>query len=276
MTRTFPTLTTARPRTLRLGSVSYLNAKPLIHGLDQSDDLDLILDVPANLLSGLERDLYDVALLPVIDYQRMPGLRLLTSGGIGCDGHTLTVRVFSRRPIGRIETLACDTHSHTSVALARIILAERYGIRPDLAPLDHAAAAESFPDAMLLIGDKVVCAEPAGYPHQLDLGHEWKLLTGLPFVFAAWMARPGVDLRDLPVRLERAKVDGLRHVDDIVRRHAVTRGWPAPIARQYLTEHLKFDIGERQLAAVRRFHALAHRHGALPNPPRDLDLVFPC
>lgn len=272
MTKTSPTLAPAAPRTLRLGSVSYLNAKPLIHNLDQHEDLDLILDVPANLLSGLERDLYDVALLPVIDYQRMPGLRLLTAGGIGCDGHTLTVRIFSRLPIERITTLHCDTHSHTSVALARVILAERYNTHADLSPLNHSATID-LPDAMLLIGDKVVTAEPAGYPHQLDLGHEWKRLTGLPFVFAAWMARKDVDLRDLPARLEQAKQSGLRHVDDIVRRHALPHAWPVPIARQYLTDYLKFDIGPAQLTAIRRFHALAHKHGALPHPPRELEII---
>src|SRR5687767_6013215 len=84
---------------LRLGSVSYLNAKPLIYGLENDRDLSLTLDAPSQLLDGLRSSRFDVALLPVIDYQRFPSLRIVPAGGIGCDGPTLTVRIFSREPI---------------------------------------------------------------------------------------------------------------------------------------------------------------------------------
>src|SRR5687767_13713672 len=159
----------ATGRALRLGSVSFLNATPLIYGLEDSRDLDLSLDVPSRLLEGLREGRYDVALLPVIDYQRMDGLRLLTSGGIGCDGPTLTVRIFSPVPIAEVRVLACDTDSHTSVALARVLLAECYGVSPEFVPLDRARRIDQ-PTATLLIGDKVVCQEPRDLPHQLDLG----------------------------------------------------------------------------------------------------------
>jgi chorismate dehydratase len=102
-------------RTLRVAAVSFLNAKPLLHGL-QSDDVDLTLDVPSKLIDHLAGGSADVALLPVIDYQRLDDLRIVPAGGIGCDGPTLTVRLFSKRPIESIEQLACDTDSHTSVA----------------------------------------------------------------------------------------------------------------------------------------------------------------
>lgn len=260
----------ARP-TLRLGSVSFLNAKPLIYGLEEADGIDLQLDLPSRLLDGLLEDRFDVALLPVIDYQRMDGLRLLSSGGIGCDGPTLTVRIFSAVPVERISTLACDTDSHTSVALARVILAERYSIRPEFVPLDRRRL--PAPDAMLLIGDKVVCQGPIYLPHQVDLGQDWKALTGLPFVFAAWMAQPRVDLRDLADQLDRAKREGLAHVDRIIERFAIPQGWPADIARDYLTKHLHYDIGPRQLEAIRMFHRLAHQYGLIPHAPRELELV---
>jgi chorismate dehydratase len=259
--------------TLRVGSVSFLNAKPLIYGLDSNDNLELELDVPSKLLDGLVEERYDVALLPVIDYQRLPGLRLLTAGGIGCDGPTLTVRIFSRVPIDEVQTLACDTDSHTSVALAQILLADHYGLSPRFVDLDEADDAPGT--ARLLIGDKVVCEEPPSFPHQLDLGGAWKAMTGLPFVFAAWMARDGVDLGDLPEMLDRARVLGLRHVDQIVAEHAVPRGWPGDVARRYLAEHLKFEIGPRQLDAIREFHGRAARHGIIPTPPRGLVVVPP-
>src|SRR5437763_1722033 len=194
---------------------------------------------------------YDVALLPLIDYQRADGLRLLTSGGIGCDGPTFTVRIFSKVPIERIRTLACDTDSHTSVALARVVFAEKYGIRPTF--VDLVRGDDRAVDARLLIGDKVVCEEPAGVDHQLDLGHAWKEMTGLPFVFAIWTARKGVELGDLPERLAKARELGLAHVEEIIARHALPRGWPAGMALQYLTVYLKFEVGDRELEAIGKF-----------------------
>lgn len=262
---------------LRVGSVSFLNAKPLIFGLDESPaDVDLHLEVPSRLLDGLRDGRFDVALLPAIDYQRMPGLRLLTAGGICCDGPTLTVRIFSPVPLDQIRVLACDTDSHTSVALARIVLAERYGLRPEFMDLPAAGAASAPTGdgvARLLIGDKVIADEPADLPHQLDLGEAWKDWTGLPFTFAAWMARGGVDLGDLPERLARAKRAGLAAVDRIVARHARPRGWPADVAKRYLTEYLQFDITPRHLEAMRLFHRLAAKHGIISGPPRELEIV---
>jgi chorismate dehydratase len=192
------------------------------------------------------------------------------SGGIGCDGETLTVRIFSKCPMTQIKTLACDTDSHTSVALARVIFAERYGMRPTF--VDWTREEEQPCDAKLLIGDKVVCEEPPGFEHQIDLGSAWRELTGLPFVFAVWTARQGVELGDLPERLAAAKKRGLAHVKEIVEQHAVKRGWPAGLALQYLTVYLKFDVGERQLEAIRLFHQLAAKHGAIVGEVREVDV----
>jgi chorismate dehydratase len=180
------------------------------------------------------------------------------------------VRLFSRTPIDEIDTLACDPDSHTSVALARIILAERYNRTPEFIDLYKATGRAG--EARLLIGDKVICEEPPGFEHQLDLGFAWKAMTGLPFVFAAWMARDGVELRDVPQRLERAKRDGLAHVEELIARHAVPRGWPAGVALQYLTVYLKYDVGELEQGAMRLFYDLAAKHGIIESPPKAIDL----
>jgi chorismate dehydratase len=254
----------------RIGSVSYLNAKPLIFGLDERDDVQLHLDVPSRLLDGLRQNRFDVALLPIIDYQRLDGLRMLSVGGIGSDGPTLTVRIFSRVPVHEISTLACDTDSHTSVALARIILAEAFQIQPEFVDLSNQSAAAH---AQLLIGDKVVAQEPADFPHQLDLGQAWKTLTGLPFVFAAWMVPHGVEVGELAGILQSAKEAGLGQIAQIVRRHAQPRGWPPGLAGKYLTENLTFDIGPAQLRAIGVFFEFAARHHLIASPPRPLVLA---
>ena len=224
--------------------------------------------MPSGLLGRLQDGSADVALLPVIDLQREPGLRVIPSGGIGCDGPTLTVRLFAKRPFERITRLAVDPDSHTSVALSRVILSRVHGVRPTL--IDLPDAGDDPAEARLLIGDKVITDEPPGFPRQLDLGGAWKTLTGLPFVFAVWTARAGVDLGDLPQRLVQSREFGMTQIDRLVRTHAVPRGWPAGVARKYLTEYLKFPVGSRQLEAIRLFHRLAAEEGVVPSPPRPL------
>ena len=265
----------SRTRALRIGSVSYLNARPLVYGLESADDVRLSFDVPSKLLDGLRDDRFDVALLPVIDYQRLNDLVIIPAGGIGCDGPTLTVRIFSRVAIEKVKTLACDTDSHTSVALARIILEKHYGLRPEFIDLRRGAP-HPADEAQLLIGDKVVCEEPVGYAHQIDLGAAWKAMTGLPFVFATWMARRGVNGPRLFDQLNRARIAGLENIGDIIERDAIPRGWPALLARQYLSENLKYDVGEAQLTAIRRFHDLAAEQGIIPAPPRPLEITADC
>lgn len=250
---------------MRVASVSYLNARPLIWGLDQDPQIKLDLAVPSRLIDFLRDGASDVALLPTIDYQRLENLQIVPAGGIGSDGHTLTVRIFAQQPIEKIRTLACDPDSHTSVALARIILAERHGITPEFVDLQRASGKPD--EALLLIGDKVVCNEPQGFDHQYDLGDEWKQMTGLPFVFAVWTARSGADLGTLPARLEQARIAGLQNVDRIVTSSsAIERGWPVDLARDYLTKYLKFEIGPRQIEAIEKFHALAFKHGSIRRP----------
>ena len=249
---------------MRIAAVSYLNARPLIYGLDRDSHIQLSLDVPSKLIDQLRSATADIALLPTIDYQRLPNLKLIPAGGIGSDGPTLTVRIFAHEPIEKIRALACDPDSHTSIALARIILAERFNVFPELVDLSNAT--DRRDQAMLLIGDKVVCEEPPNCRHQYDLGEQWKQLTGLPFVFAIWTARADVDLGDLPKRLEKAKQDGLNHVEELIEQYAKPRGWPTKLARQYLTNYLKFDIGEPQIRAIEKFHQLAAKHHLIDRP----------
>jgi chorismate dehydratase len=251
---------------MRIASVSYLNARPLIHGLDRNPAVQLSLAVPAQLIDLLRDGQADVALLPVIDYARLPGLVIVPAGGIASDGQTLTVRIFSRVPISQIRSLACDPDSHTSVALARIILARRHDLGPEFC--DLARANQNDPhQARLLIGDKVVCDEPRGFEHQLDLGAEWKAMTGLPFVFAVWMARANAGTAQLAELLTAARVAGMQQIDSIIKQFALPRGWPAELAHKYLTRHLEYAIGPRHLEAIEQFLRLSAEEGLIPSPP---------
>lgn len=256
-------------KTYRVGCVSYLNAKPLIDGLDAEPGVSVRADVPARLLSDLEAGLVDVALCPVIDYFASASeLELVPVGGIGCEGPTLTVRLYSQVPIDQIKTLHVDTDSHTSVALSRVLLAESFGIQPRIVEY-HArervaeGKIDESPEAMLLIGDKVVTGSPLAvrYPYQLDLGEGWHELTGLPFVFATWMTKRGTDLGDLPARLSARLERNLPQRVLIAERYASAHGWPIELAEHYLIDVLRYRVGRLELEAIGRFGRLAHRHG---------------
>ncbi len=121
---------------------------------------------------------------------------------------------------------------------------------------------------MLLIGDKVVNASPeeAEYPHQLDLGEEWKKLTGLPFVFAMWMIRrdrAAAEGAAIGRILEAARREGSERTEEIIDRHAAAKGWPRELARRYFTEFLRYEVTAEARAGLERFFELAARHGLL-------------
>ncbi|MFV2071323.1 MAG: menaquinone biosynthetic enzyme MqnA/MqnD family protein [Thermoanaerobaculales bacterium] len=247
----------------RIAAVSYLNAKPLVDGLEDATDVELVTDVPARLLDKLISGRADVALCPVIDFQFSPReLVIVPSGGISSDGATLTVRVFSSTPLEDLRHVWVDGDSHTSAALLQVVFAERHGRRLALSTL---RSTEETPRAVLLIGDKVVRNEPDlnRYPYQLDLGEEWKSLTGLPFVFAAWMARAGAELGDLPDLLNRRREANSSRIETIATAHARPAGWPDELAREYLQEILSFEVGSRELEAIQLFWSKCHTLGLI-------------
>jgi chorismate dehydratase len=277
---------------LRIGCVSYLNTAPMIEGLEKARAVRLDPAPPARLVGMLTSEEVEVGLLSIIDAQTSPRpVTLIPCGMIGCDGPTLTVRLYSKEPIERIARVHADSESHTGIALLRVVLRERFGVSPTLVEFNarermaHArggsagAEAAEWPDAMLLIGDKVVTDSPPAvrYPHQLDLGQAWKEMTGLPFVYATWAcleensASPRVAAA--ATLLDRQRRHNATRLDWIVAHRAPHRGWPVDLARQYLHDLLRFTVGPRERAAVERFFDLAHAHGVIPErrPVRWLD-----
>ncbi len=264
---------------VRLGVVSFLNALPLIDGLDKLAGVELRCDVPSMLLYRQVAGDVDVGLCSSIDYQRCDEpLVALSAGLLGCDGPTLTVRLFAASPIERLDTVHCDSDSHTSVVLLRILLKELYGIQPEIIAYSARAGRDGeWPDVMLLIGDKVVTASPpaAAFPHQLDLGAAWVEHTGLPFVFALWMASRGADpsiLATAAAILDRQRRHNVERLDGIVHREAGPRGWPAGLAREYLKSRLAFDFTEDRRAGLELFFDKAAAHGFVERR-RPLELV---
>jgi chorismate dehydratase len=249
--------------TYQIACVSFLNSKPLIDPLLDNPNIHVHFAVPSRLMALIESKTVSAALLSAVDYQLCrDDLLLVPAGMIGCDGPTLTVRIFSRVPVHEIKTLHADTDSHTSVMLAQVILQKRYGVNATLVPFDRATAndlSSHGPDTLLLIGDKVVNAAPADavYPHQLDLGEEWKRLTGLPFVFAMWMMREDQLSSDLATLLAAAQQRGAQITEQLLDRHAAEHRWPRDLARRYFTEYLRYAVTPRDRAGLALFFKMA-------------------
>jgi len=263
-------------KTVRLGAVSFLNTLPLIDGLSLLWGVDVRFSVPSLLSEMLRTGEVDVALCSSIDYQQLDEeLVIVPCGLLGCEGPTLTVRLYSAEPIERVQRVYCDTDSHTSVALLQILLKEMHNIQPELVAFDareHVAEHRTieWPGAMLLIGDKVVTDSPPAvrYPHQLDLGEAWHTHTGLPFVFAIWMAKRSADVelvRRAAMALDHQRRHNVERLDSIVHRAAGRTKWPKDLARTYLRERLVYEVTEPRLAGMELFHRKAHEHGLIPS-----------
>lgn len=249
-------------RVATLGVVSFLNALPLYAGLEGRPDVVVRPAVPSELHSMLFQPAADVALLPVVDYwQDRRRLQIVSDGCIASHGETMTVRVFSRVPPDRIARLYIDGDSHTSVALARLLWLELYGRRLELLPWRGPQSPQA--EAVLLIGDKVVCEAPRGFGFEVDLGAAWKHLTGLPFVFAVWCGHVDQDHAAIAEILREARDDGVARAEAIAERYAGRHGWPVPLAVTYLRDTMRYTLTPDMSRAVEHFFDLAARRGLL-------------
>src|SRR5262245_5479134 len=245
--------------TIRIGAVNYLNTKPLIEDLPTlASGAELVLDVPSRLADLLADGRLDVALIPIIEYFRAGTYSVVPDISIASRGPVLSVTLFSRVPWSGIRRVALDEGSRTSAALTQILLRKRYSVRPEVVPLPLDRAAEEVDaDAVLLIGDRVMRACLPGFAYAFDLGQEWHDWTGLPFVYAVWAVREGVELGSVAGALREAKRRGLLHVGQIAHREAPLLGLDAGFCRRYLSNIIQFDLGPREQAGLHHFYMLA-------------------
>lgn len=256
----------AQGRALRLGAVSYLNTKPLVYGLDAyPNQFEVRFDVPARCAELLHEGRVDLGLIPAIEYLRGT-YAIVPDISIASDGDVATVAVFTRKPIERVETLALDLSSRTSVALTRVLCAKKWRITPAFTPAEpDLEAMLRRADAALVIGDPAFAIDPKKHNvTKLDLGAEWKALTGLPFVYAMWVGRPGVASPEQCRMLLAARDRGLANLPAIAKQES--GGDPAyeQKALSYLRDNLKYGLGMDERAGLRRFHELAEDIGVVP------------
>ncbi|MCA9039435.1 MAG: menaquinone biosynthesis protein [Planctomycetaceae bacterium] len=252
-------MTENKHRPIRIGAVSYLNSKPLVYHLGQlAENAELSLDYPSLLADQLAAGELDVALIPSIEIIRNPECELISDACVASCGPVLSVRLYSRVHPGKIKTLALDVGSRTSATLVRIFLSEKYGVHPELHPLPFGKPIEeSDCDAMLMIGDRAMHLPEESFEVIWDLGEEWYNWTGLPFVFAAWAARRGVELGNLPERLSEARDQGVANLHEIAITEAPKLDISPQLAENYLRNNLHFHLGSAERNGLRLFQDLA-------------------
>lgn len=238
----------------RVGSVNYLNAVPLTRGLED----EVLFASPARLAELLRRDELDAGLVSVVEALFTDRYDILDGIAIASLGEVKSVLLAHRGPIEEAREIYCDPASLTSVELVRVLLAER-GIRPEFKPLQSYDLAH-LPDYALLIGDRALDLLLGPHEHQVwDLGAAWFELTRLPFVYAVWALRRGIDNSSLKRQLREARDFGLDTLDSIIRTRTE---YSLEFRQDYLGWHIHFHLGADEKRGLAKFLELLRRHTA--------------
>jgi predicted solute-binding protein len=225
----------------------------MLHG-PQAGCFDLSFSLPSECADRVEAGKADIGLVPCAELRRL-GLSYAPDVGIACRGPVRSILLLTRTDPASVRTLAADSSSRTSVQLARIVLERKYGGRPEIVSMRPSVCTmlESS-DAALIIGDPALRIDPTTVPYRvLDLGAEWMELTGMPMVFAVWAGRPSA----ITPEARRVFVDsyafGRECTDDIAAGAPRDHGVAADIAREYLTRHITYELGEAERHGLAQF-----------------------
>jgi chorismate dehydratase len=238
-------------RKIRVGAVSYLNTKPLLFGIENSDiinDIELKIDYPSRIASMLLSDEIDIGLVPVAIVPLMKEYFINTNYCIGCDGPVASVCLFSEVPFEKIEKVLLDYQSRTSVQLAKILIKEYWKINPEFI-----TAKEDFRNDIkgttggIVIGDRALEQRKIS-PFIYDLGEAWKSFTGLPFVFAAWISNkilPENFIKDF----DAANAKGLNNLDEVLQN----LHYDVFDLRSYYTKYIQFNLNDEKRKGLQLF-----------------------
>jgi chorismate dehydratase len=243
---------------LRVSVVDFLNARPLTWGLlhDRPPGVEVSRDVPSVCAAKLASGEADVGLIPSIEYQRIPGLRVVPSLGIAASSEVRSVLLVSDVSRERIRSVALDPASRTSAALTRILLKRVYGLNPEYR--------DGEADARLVIGDPALKTRLNGHV-VLDLAAEWRAFSGHPFVFAFWAVRADRASADVAMLLRRSYAAGRAGFSELVREESRASGLSEPVVEDYLRHALHFELDAGDLEGLSLYYRLAAEEGLIPS-----------
>jgi chorismate dehydratase len=226
----------------RIGAVSYLNTRPLLLGMEQSpfcDNIDLVKSYPAQIAQDLLDDTIDIGLVPVAIMPLLSHPQIVSKYVIAAEGEVASVALFSQVPMEQIEKVYLDDQSRTSVALAKVLMAQFWNKK-----VEFIAAAEGYMDhisgttAGVIIGDRAL-ASLSRYNHIYDLALAWKQYTGLPFVFAAWVANKPIPPEFMEA-FDAANAYGLKHLDEVIA--LIPASAQVYDLHKYYTENISYEL----------------------------------
>ena len=259
---------------VRLGAVGYLNARPLVCGLDRVPRFDLRYDVPSECARLLHEGTIDVGLIPSIEYLRGGPFRIVPDLSIASRGPVASVAVYTTKPMPDVRSIALDTSSRTSVALVGVLCARLFKIQPALHPrgpdLDDMLARC---DAALIIGDNALLLDHGKYEvrstkyevEKIDLGEAWTTMTGLPFVYAFWAGRPDALTAADVDALQKARDAGVNQPDAIAREYFPDAPEHQAVGARYLRDNIKYYLGDEERAGLEAFYRYAAEAGLVPS-----------
>jgi predicted solute-binding protein len=236
----------------RIGSVQYLNAVPLTRGIES----EILFATPARLAEMLRRNELDAALVSLTEVLLNDRYDILDGIAIASLGEVYSVLLAHQRPLETVKEIFCDPASLTSVNLLKVLLAER-GLKPEFKPLENYAAA-SEKDFVLLIGDRAIDFQRAPHTHEIfDLGAAWTEMTSLPFVYAVWALRRGIENRELRRELREAKRFGMDTLDGIIETR---EEYDEDFRRDYFEWNIQYHLGDDEKRAITKFIELLRKH----------------
>jgi chorismate dehydratase len=245
---------------IKLGAVGYLNARPLVYGLERHPRFDLRYDIPSECATLLHAHAIDVGLIPSIEYLRGPQPYVFVPGpAVTSRGPVASVAIYTRVEPRDIRTIAMDTSSRTSVALATLMTRRVFGAAPEAVPMaPDLDAMLARADAALIIGDVALFLDHAAAGVQkIDLGQLWTESTGLPFVYALWAGWPGAMNPEDVAALQRARDEGVADSDAVARAYYPDDPARQAVARQYLRDNIRYYLGQEELEGLQTFYRYA-------------------
>ncbi len=231
--------------------MSYLNTKPLIYGFEKGimkEEVELLMDYPANIASMLLNDEIDIGLVPVAILPALKEYYLISDYCIACDGEVASVCLFSEVPFNEIKTILLDYQSKTSVALLKILLKEHWNIEPKLVDAQKGYELSiSGTTAGLVIGDRAL-EQRNKSKYCYDLGQAWKELTGLPFVFAVWVSNKPVDKQFIE-KFNMTNDLGITHIEEVIK----LSNFLSFDLKLYYTKNIKYIIDNKKQNGLNEF-----------------------
>jgi chorismate dehydratase len=253
---------------LRIGCVKYLNAQPLIFGWPG----EVLFDHPATLCRKLAAGELDVACVSSFEFLRNPIYNIVDDVAVAADGAVYSVFLAHAAPLDELDEIALDPASNTSVNLLRCLLAE-HGLKGKLIDVATVDPTVTGRRGQLLIGDQAIRfrEQRSSEVHVWDLGAAWRALTGLPFVFALWLARPALDqANSIATRLRALRDANIAELDALI---AAQTEFAPEFCSRYFRHHLRFRFADEEKRGLLMFRSLCQKHGILPPNVTPLRLI---